>query len=160
MQKDNNHRGIQVLPLDQLNLNKVGTFVQEYIQNPLLIDGRKFDIGLYVTLTSVNPLRVYIFDTDVLLRFCHKAYSPFNASDAESYVVGDKYTPVWEMPSLRRYFLQAGLNAKQTLNAYIRQTLGKDPNEMWAAIEESIKTIYYVKEEQIYKIAGAYQQTR
>ena len=57
---------------------------------------RKFDIGLYVTMTSVNPLRVYQLD-EVLIRFCPKDYYPFNSTDLDSYVVGDDYTPIWEV---------------------------------------------------------------
>ena len=58
---------------------------------------RRFDIGLYVTITSMNPLRVYIYDSDALLRFCAKPYYPFNATDLDTYVIGDDYTPVWEV---------------------------------------------------------------
>ena len=38
----------------------------------LIYDGfsqRMFDIGVYTVLTSVNPLRVYIFTADVLIRY-------------------------------------------------------------------------------------------
>ena len=30
---------------------------------------RKFDIGLYTVITSVNPLRVYIYEEEILLRW-------------------------------------------------------------------------------------------
>ena len=49
-------------------LNKGETFMQEYIANPFLIDGYKFDIGIYTMLTSIDPLRLYIYDGDVLFR--------------------------------------------------------------------------------------------
>lgn len=62
-----------------------------------MIYSRKFDIGIYVVMTSVEPLRVYILDSDVLLRFCAHPYLPFNSSDLDSYVVGDDYTPIWEV---------------------------------------------------------------
>jgi hypothetical protein len=48
--------------------------VSEYIDNPMLIDGYKFDLRIYVALTSINPLRIYIYE-DGLVRFATVKYS-------------------------------------------------------------------------------------
>lgn len=47
--------------------------VQEYIKNPHLIAGYKYDLRLYVLVRSFNPLVAYIYD-DGLVRFCSKPY--------------------------------------------------------------------------------------
>ena len=43
--------------------------VQRYIENPLLISGKKFDIRLYVVIKGVEKIEAYVCD-EGLARFC------------------------------------------------------------------------------------------
>ena len=53
-----------------------------YIAKPYLINQTKFDLRLYVLITSINPLRIYLYD-DGLVRFASKPYSSSTSTAAD-----------------------------------------------------------------------------
>ncbi len=98
--------------------------VSEYISNPLLINGLKFDLRIYVAITSVNPLIIYVYE-DGLTRFATEKYSnedvsnvfvhltnysinKFNQSKfiANNNIEGnqDKLASKWSLKALKEYF--------------------------------------------------------
>jgi hypothetical protein len=51
------------------------TILQKYVTDPYLADGKKFEMRLFVSITSVEPLSVYLYD-DFYLRVADTAYDP------------------------------------------------------------------------------------
>nr|CAH7757616.1 unnamed protein product [Callosobruchus chinensis] len=66
--------GIKVINKWSQLPKKTSLVVQKYISNPYLINGSKFDLRLYVLVTSFNPLRIYLYP-DGLARFASAKYS-------------------------------------------------------------------------------------
>ena len=69
--------------------------VQQYIDEPMLLEGFKFDVRLYVLVTSLDPLVIYRYE-EGLARFAAEPYDPQALSNRFSqltnYSVGRKYT--------------------------------------------------------------------
>ncbi|XP_054747909.1 probable tubulin polyglutamylase ttll-15 [Anastrepha obliqua] len=138
VEKHNKHRSIRIRSPSYLNLSSSDNFVQEFIQNPLLVDGHRFDIGVYVVLTSVDPLLIYMYTGDVLFRYCPEKYFPFDAENTEKYVVGNDYLPTWEVPSLIKYFEIFGGSMRASFDAYLRDN-SLDPNVVWLQVEDIVR---------------------
>ncbi|CAF1013286.1 unnamed protein product [Adineta steineri] len=59
---------------DQVPLDE-NLVISRYIDNPLLIDGYKFDVRIYVAVTSYDPLVAYLYE-EGLTRFATVKYDP------------------------------------------------------------------------------------
>ncbi|XP_020664310.1 polyglutamylase complex subunit TTLL1 [Pogona vitticeps] len=105
--------------------SKTSTFVSQsskeayvislYINNPLLIGGKKFDLRLYVLVSTYRPLRCYMYKLG-FCRFCTVKYTP-STSELDNMFVhltnvaiqkhGDDYNHIhggkWTVSNLRLY---------------------------------------------------------
>lgn len=70
----------------QHHLSSKNTYViSRYIDNPLLIGGKKFDLRIYVLVTSFRPLKAYMFRNG-FCRFCTMKYDTSVAELDNMYV--------------------------------------------------------------------------
>ena len=115
--------------------NPDGFIVQPLLTDPFLVNGKKFDFRTYVLVTSMSPLRVYIYK-EGLVRFASSKYNK-NATrggSEQQYLtntsVGKKYTNLanltWTFQKLKGYFESNGIDSRavfESLNEAIVRTL-------------------------------------
>ena len=67
-------RGIYLVDeISEVNVDDTSV-ISRYISNPLLINGHKFDLRIYVVVTCFEPLRIYIYK-EGLARFASEEYT-------------------------------------------------------------------------------------
>uniref|UniRef100_A0A7S1PHT8 Tubulin--tyrosine ligase-like protein 5 n=1 Tax=Percolomonas cosmopolitus TaxID=63605 RepID=A0A7S1PHT8_9EUKA len=135
-------RGISILragDFSKLPHKDEGSYViQHYIDNPHLINGLKYDLRLYVGVSSFNPLKVYLFP-DGLTRFATEPYTDNIGnifSQLTNYSINkhsstfvknideedDDMGSKWSVRALQEYFEEQGI----------------DHRPIWSNIEEII----------------------
>ncbi|GET86651.1 tubulin-tyrsoine ligase-like protein [Leishmania tarentolae] len=78
-------RGIVVArdPLTALDEHILDNYiVQEYVHRPLLLEGKKFDLRVYVLLTSIRHPSIFLFN-DGLVRICTEPYETPNEENVK-----------------------------------------------------------------------------
>ena len=134
-------RGRGITCIDQLNdiISNIKshnqTVIQKYIENPLIIKKRKFDMRQWVLVTNFNPLVAYLFDTpyirfgaedfhlddfkNIFSQLTGNSIAKHSEKFGESEIEGD----MWEIEQFREY---------------LKEKEGKD---VWPEIQEKIKKI-------------------
>uniref|UniRef100_A0A8C6RQX8 Tubulin tyrosine ligase-like family, member 13 n=1 Tax=Nannospalax galili TaxID=1026970 RepID=A0A8C6RQX8_NANGA len=114
---------------------------QQYITKPFLIDGFKFDMRIYVLITSCDPLRIFMYE-EGLARFATMPYVEPSHNNLEDVCM---HLTNYAINKHNENFVHddaVGSKRKlSTLNAWLREH-SNDPRELWGDIEDIIiKTI-------------------
>jgi len=110
--------------------------ISRYIENPLLVGGKKFDVRLYVLVTNFRPLKVYQY-VHGFARFCNAKYNNDNVDLDNPFIhltnvaiqkhnqdYNSKHGGKWHMKNLRLYIEQThGLEASNRLFQGIDQVI-------------------------------------
>lgn len=67
-------RGIKILNNSSTVEKRSGYLISRYISNPHTLNGLKYDLRIYVLITSFDPLRIYVYK-EGLVRFATQNYS-------------------------------------------------------------------------------------
>lgn len=116
--------------------------VQEYVRNPLLIDGLKFDLRVYVLVAGCEPLKVFVH-RDGLARFATEAYSlrDFgNLSNACMHLTNYAINKNSEKFVFNSSSEKDNIGHKQSLKATLNKLdqLGFNSSEIWSDIKSII----------------------
>ncbi|XP_021349618.1 tubulin polyglutamylase ttll6-like isoform X2 [Mizuhopecten yessoensis] len=110
---------------------------QQYMCKPLLLDGFKFDLRIYVLVTSCDPLRIFLFK-DGLARFATNKYNePTNSNIDNVFMHLTNYAINKHSTDFIRDD-EAGSKRKiSTVDRYMREK-GFDIDKMWNDIDDVI----------------------
>ncbi|KAM5291795.1 tubulin polyglutamylase TTLL13 [Ctenodactylus gundi] len=114
---------------------------QQYISKPFLIDGFKFDMRIYILITSCDPLRIFMYE-EGLARFATTPYVEPSHNNLEKVCM---HLTNYAINKRNENFVRddaVGSKRKlSTLNAWLREH-SYDPRKLWGDIEDIIiKTI-------------------
>ena len=123
--------------------------VQRYLHRPHLLDGYKYDLRLYVLLSSLNPLRIFLF-REGLVRVCTQKYHAVekNMSDVRMHLTNyaiNKDSEAFVQPEDEE---NCDDSHKRTISSLMRTLAdeGHDTQALWTAIGEvCVKTIISVQ---------------
>ena len=147
VQKDLSNRRVKVITTSDIDMN-ANFFIQEFIENPLLLDGYHFDFGIFVVVTSIDPLRLYIYDGQMVMRFCTEKYHPFDVENVEKYVIqdpfqyGDTLSIIGKHVNVTKFTMRGAFAAALTNE-------GHDPEKIFKQVEDIIVDVYTQQEKRL-----------
>ena len=118
-------KGIQVISsFDEVprGAGQPPCLVQQYISNPMLIDGYKWDLRIYVAITSINPLRIYVYE-EGLCRFASEKYDTSDLKNIFSHLTNYSINKK-NKPSASSQYNQITSESKPSTSSYTNKYNG------------------------------------
>lgn len=146
MKPANSCQGKGIYLVDDINDVNVDetSVISKYITNPLLINGHKFDLRIYVCVTSYEPLKIYIFQ-EGLARFASETYTQkINKQNKFMHLTNYSINKKNEKFIANETTEQDDFGYKWSLGAFCKhlEQVGIDMNLLWSRIYDVvIKTI-------------------
>ncbi|KAI9338783.1 putative tubulin-tyrosine ligase family protein, partial [Obelidium mucronatum] len=115
--------------------------VQMYLNKPCLIDHFKFDLRVYVLVTSVNPLRIFVH-RDGLARFATERYVDPSESNLNDVCMHLTNYAINKHSSNFDFTESEDAGSKRTIESVFNRLLQrgsiKDPEDLWKRIHDAI----------------------
>ena len=137
-------RGIYIVDdINDVNVDETSV-ISKYITNPLLINGHKFDLRIYVLITGYEPLRVYVYQ-EGLARFASETYTQkINKQNKYMHLTNYSINKKNDRFIQNENTEQDDFGYKWSLGAFCKhlEQVGIDMNLLWSRIYDVIlKTI-------------------
>ena len=111
-------KGIYLIDdLSELNLKDDRAVICKYISNPLLVNNHKFDLRIYVLLTCIDPLRIYVYN-EGLARFASEPYDTSATANAKK--------------NLYQHLTNYSINKKSDNFSQNKSVLERDHGNKWS----------------------------
>ncbi|KAL4467012.1 hypothetical protein ABPG74_010609 [Tetrahymena malaccensis] len=109
--------------IDHAKSMELQMIVQKYIENPVLIQQRKFDIRIWVLVTDWNPLAIWYFD-ECYIRFSADSYSTKNLSNKFQHLTNNAISKKKAQQGQDEITLQGNMYTQEQLENFFIETEG------------------------------------
>jgi hypothetical protein len=139
MEKSTVDSDVKIVTFNEIDFENSEKFVQQFIGNPLLIDTHAFVIGVYVLISSIDPLRIYRYRSEIFSRFCTQSFYPIDRK-VNRFSMTDDHKTFSDMLSIKKPPTKFGFSDTRTFEHHLK-IRGYDVSELWRQIDEAIVTL-------------------
>jgi tubulin polyglutamylase TTLL6/13 len=126
--------------------------VQKYVLKPFLIDGFKFDLRVYVLVTSMEPLRIFVYK-EGLARFATEQYSE---PRSKNYALQRMHLTNYAINKSSEKFDKSDQGSKRSMSSvlHLLASQGIDTKLLWNKICRALVKTLLIVQPQITKTMG------